>query len=1112
MVHSTRQSDGSATAASEAREQLLTGKTQPPLSGQLGAGGHAKEVPRWLRQAKRWTAWNWFRDQKDGRWKKVPQHWDGSRFQPGFSPAKADHLSSLQDLDSLLKILKRIDPNGNTFGLLFVPGADDSGDLWGAVDLDNINPQSLPGMLLPYISAGYWCKSPSGYGIRVIGKVPAGSRSGQLKDSLDGELFLSKSCTVTAIPIDGTTPDNSPDLSGLWSELQRHVPERKKVNYTFGESTDPLDSDPEWMAFLLERAKNWIDAADGAVAGSNGHNAFFRICCKVAGGFGLRGPEGLALVQDWNQNKCSPPFDERDLEHKWQDALRNTEGEMPEKRQQALEAWQSIQRKTAGYTYKDEPKKAPKAKAAGKAKADPASPPADEGDGEEVTCRRTRDGRWVVVVDKDKHEEVRQQVCRTLGQQIGVRLYNRAGRAAIVADADCQIDWEDPETGKVIKRGPERRAVILPAGNGHLISILSKHLAFRRVKQGEDGKRKLKTADIPHHLLPMVKDVPEGLKPLRGLLHGPTYDAATDRVICQAGYHPSLGVELTASLNLDTPKKCSLEDAKAAAQRILNLYRYFPWPDPVDGNCIQRGRLLVAMVTALLRHEFGPCPAVMIRARMAGSGKTEISKSIGEVVHGDQPRLMPWVTGRSSEEELRKRFVGLLDGGETFTVIDNVPAGWSVDSPCLNALLTSKSMYDRELGQNKAGAQVGGPNHLFLVMTGNNIEATGDFGERCLPIDLAATPENRRKLDPSRFEGIGDLGPYVRANRATILNDLMVILRAYNQAGRPVCSTTYWGSFAEWHAACVQPVAFALGFDPLAGIHDQWHEHDNEGDALAGLAVQWLDRKGGQSLSAAEMKNAAAGIPEWELALVELCLTESFASLNPRTLGKRLKAFAGRPIQIREAMYEIRTGTDHHAKVARFSLVRFSGRSISNYSAATPPNQPRQTDGLVTIPPETDGLVTILAGSAGIAGSVGGALFGKRVLPSFSPSDASTAAVPSFDVAGWQSDPANTANPAAIVTNPSGKSGIVTNPQDLMPADTATSLARPTSSPASRTASDIQATIRQAIGSGCKGIGEFRDRYSQLGHDPKEVTNDLLESVAVLDPKRKMLLVKGVEA
>lgn len=1108
MVHDNRQNAGTATPASEARERLLTGNSQPPLTGQRGTGGHAKEVPRWLRQVKRWTAWSWFRDPKDGRWKKVPQHWDGSGFKPGFSPSKAEHLSSLQDLDSLLKILKQTDPNGNTFGLLFVPGADDSGDLWGAVDLDNLNTKSLPGMLLPYVGAGYWCKSPSGYGVRVIGKVPAGSRSGQLKNSLDGELFLSKSCTVTAIPIDGTTPDNSPDMSGLWFELQRHVPE-KKVNYTFGESVDPMDGDPEWMKFLCGMAWKWMEKADDSVAGSYGHNAFFRVCCRVAGGFGLRGAEGLELVQRWNQTKCSPPLEERDLEHKWRDALRDTEGEIPEKRQKALEVWR---RESAGYTYKDEPKKNAKAKAASKAKADPASTPADEAEGEEVTCRRTRDGRWVVIVDKDRHEEVRQQVCRTLGQQIGVRLYNRAGRAAIVADVDCQIDWEDPETGKVIKRGPERRAVILPAGNGHLISILSKHLAFRRVKQDEDGKRKLKAADIPHHLLPMVKDVPEGLKPLRGLLHGPTYDAATDRVICQAGYHPSLGVELTASLNLDTPKKCSLEDAKAAAQRILNLYRYFPWPDPVDGNCIQRGRLLVSMITALLRHEFGPCPAVMIRARMAGSGKTEISKSIGEIVHGDQPRLMPWVTGRSSEEELRKRFVGLLDGGETFTVIDNVPAGWSVDSPCLNALLTSKSMSDRELGNNKGGGQVGGPNHLFLVMTGNNIEATGDFGERCLPIDLAATPENRRKLDPSRFTGIGDLGPYVRANRASILNDLMIILRAYNQAGRPVCSTTYWGSFADWHAACVQPAAFALGFDPLAGIHDQWHEHDSEGDALAGLATQWLDHKAGQSMTAAEMKSQAAGIPEWELALVELCLSESFASLNPRTLGKRLKAFAGRPIQIRDTMYEIRTGTDHHAKVARFALVRFSGRTISNYSATTTPSQPSKADGLVTIPAETDGLVTILAGSAGIAGSVGGAFLQNGVLPSFSPSDGSTAAVPSFGVTGWQSDTANTANPAKIVTNQTVSGEIVTNPQALRPAGEGTSLACPTSSNASRTPAEIQATIRQAIGSGCKGIGEFRDRYSQLGHNPEEVTDDLLESVAVMDSKRKLLLVKGSKA
>jgi hypothetical protein len=79
-----------------------------------------------------------------------------------------------------------------------------------------------------------------------------------------------------------------------------------------------------------------------------------------------------------------------------------------------------------------------------------------------------------------------------------------------------------------------------------------------------------------------------------------------------------------------------------------------------------------------------------------------------------------------------------------------------------------------------------------------------------------------------------------------------------------------------------------------------------------------------------------------------------------------------------------------------------------------------------------------------------------------------------------------------------------------MPVETGTSLARLASSPASRTDSEIQAAIRQTIGNGC-GIGELRDRYSQLGHDPEEVTDDLLESVAVLDPKRKMLLLKGVK-
>lgn len=72
---------------------------------------------------------------------------------------------------------------------------------------------------------------------------------------------------------------------------------------------------------LVNRARAYIATIPGAVSGRGGHNTTFRVACVLVKKFQLTEQEAWPLLLEWNQ-KCEPPWSERDLEHKLSDALR----------------------------------------------------------------------------------------------------------------------------------------------------------------------------------------------------------------------------------------------------------------------------------------------------------------------------------------------------------------------------------------------------------------------------------------------------------------------------------------------------------------------------------------------------------------------------------------------------------------------------------------------------------------------------------------------------------------------------------------------------------------------------------------------------------------------
>lgn len=83
----------------------------------------------------------------------------------------------------------------------------------------------------------------------------------------------------------------------------------------------PRDSSdhPDW-ARAFERARSYVAACPGAISGSGGHAITFALAQKLVRGFSLSPDEALSLMLEWNQ-KCQPPWGERELRHKISSAI-----------------------------------------------------------------------------------------------------------------------------------------------------------------------------------------------------------------------------------------------------------------------------------------------------------------------------------------------------------------------------------------------------------------------------------------------------------------------------------------------------------------------------------------------------------------------------------------------------------------------------------------------------------------------------------------------------------------------------------------------------------------------------------------------------------------------
>lgn len=423
-----------------------------------------------------------------------------------------------------------------------------------------------------------------------------------------------------------------------------------------------------------------------------------------------------------------------------------------------------------------------------------------------------------------------------------------------------------------------------------------------KIQKGKDGDADREVSALfPLEAAKRAVDAPEamtGLRRLAGItltpmvradgsvLGTPGYDAASGYL-----FLPGQGVRVAP-----VPDDPGPGDLQAAMGLLGEMLAGFPWETKDD-----HANFLGLLLTPMLRLVTPPTYKMFgIGAHQPGSGKTLLA-DIATVLHGGVLRSE---SPGQDEPEWRKVITTILSTTSAPVVlIDNV-TGVLKSSTLAGTLTAGQAVSDRVLGKNEMVTTV---NDRVWVVTGNNLSLGGDLVRRTIIITIdpnMANPETREF-------GIADLKGWTAEHRNELLWALLVMIRTWVAAGRPLAERAQSDSFAVWEATVagiLNVCGVAGSFDDMSGKRAAAGGDD---DGLAAMLERIWERRTDKGWTVAAV--LAPGADEWAEAdrdwlpgpvLDKLARSEAAGRV---TFGWWLKNRLGRWV----------TGSDGHSYVIR---------------------------------------------------------------------------------------------------------------------------------------------------------------------------------------------------
>ena len=265
----------------------------------------------------------------------------------------------------------------------------------------------------------------------------------------------------------------------------------------------------------------------------------------------------------------------------------------------------------------------------------------------------------------------------------------------------------------------------------------------------------------------------------------------------EIGYDPQTGIFVDRAPKLAIPQSPTLNDARAALQRVLKPFEHYTFEDRENGP----RQVFAANLTALERPYMRTAPAFAVNGVQSGTGKGQLCRATGYLALGTTPPFMAW---GHDDDEFTKRFDTMLLVSPAMLVIDN----------CNNRLLRGDTL-EMSISEGQATIRMFTKleartvqNRTFIMPNGNNIQISGDMSRRSMRIGIlprSASPE--RDTFPFTPEN------YVIEHRVSLLNDYYTIMRAYRHAGMPRSGLPAVGSFPEWERKVRDLVWWLTSYD-----------------------------------------------------------------------------------------------------------------------------------------------------------------------------------------------------------------------------------------------------------------------------------------------------------
>ena len=507
-----------------------------------------------------------------------------------------------------------------------------------------------------------------------------------------------------------------------------------------------------------------------------------------------------------------------------------------------------------------------------------------------------RAGRPEILVDRPIHEVIADAVAALAGDP---EVFQRGPNLVRM------IRNEKPPKGL---KGTEGTPQIAPIPATRLIELLSRSARWVRERMNNDGEPILIATDPTGLHASLVKDRCDwpGIRVLERVTEAPCL--RPDGTLLQTpGYDPDTGLFFLPHPGVtfpEIPEHPTIEDARAAAQRLLDLVVDFPFARPEgteEEDSPHTYAWLASLLTILCRSAIdGPCPLFLFTANTAGSGKTKLCDLSALIATG---RKMPRSDYTDNNEEMAKVLFAIALGGFPVVFLDNVGSGGALGGSAIDKALTSTALNGRLLGASEMRDV---PFHAVLFATGNNVRLQGDIHRRIIPCRLESPDEHPEERD--NF-AIKDLEGHVRRNRPALVTAGLTIVRAYVVAGGPDQELTPM-DFPAWSHLIRNAIHWATGVDPCA-TRAEARDDDDSATELARLIPEWealCKGEGKDALSPAEALKAVKPDPITRCSRYDE-LYELFVGMTKRgdlptsgALGTRLGKHRGKVIRTEDGL------------------------------------------------------------------------------------------------------------------------------------------------------------------------------------------------------------------